>query len=48
MKLANSEFQMMKFTNEDVDTIIKLTDISITLTEDLLDAVEDGEYYAVV
>lgn len=31
MKLANSEFQMIKFTNTDVDKIIELTDISIKL-----------------
>lgn len=39
---------MVKFSNEDLDKRIELTDISITLNEYLLEAVGEGEYYASV
>ena len=43
MKLTNSEFIMKKFYNSDDTKSIELTDILVTINEDFLKAIEDGE-----
>ena len=46
MQLTNSELTMVKFSNSDIDKTIELTDISITMNDDLLSSIGEGEYYA--
>lgn len=46
MRFTNSEFTMQKFTNADINKIIQLTGVSITMNVDFMETINKGNYFA--